>query len=293
MHLFETFFNGSALAELEALVDRALAEDGRDLTSEAVFGPADMARAAIVAKQEAVVAGLPVAAMVLERAQARGEAVGEARFVFLAQDGDRLAPGDVAAEMEGPARTLLLAERTALNLVCHLSGVATLTAAYASRLEGARTRLLDTRKTLPGLRRLEKYAVRAGGGHNHRMDLAQMCMLKDNHIDRAGGIEAAVAALRGSLAAPLPIEVECRTVDEVRQAASLGVERIMFDNMDETALRQALALVPPGIETEISGNVDLDAMAALGRLGADFISVGRITHSAPAADFSMRVIVKI
>ena len=289
--LFETMFQGTALDELTALVDRALDEDGPDLTSMAVFAPEDAGRAQLVAKQEAVMAGLPLTALVLERAQARGEVSGPARARLLAADGDAVTPGTVVAEMEGPVRTLLLAERTALNLLCHLSGVATLTAAHVRRLRGSHTRLLDTRKTLPGLRRLEKYAVRVGGGHNHRMDLAEMCMLKDNHIDRAGGIAPAVAAVRALPGHP-PIEVECRTLDEVRQAVALDVSRIMLDNMDQATMARALVLVPRGMETEISGNVSLETIGELGRLGADYVSVGRVTHSAPAADVSMRVFVK-
>ncbi len=291
MHLFDAYFTGPALAELMALVDRALDEDGRDLTTEAVFGRSDTARAEIVAKQEAVAAGLPLAALVLERAQARCQVSGPVSVQPLAADGDAVSPGVVVAVLEGPARTLLLAERTALNFLCHLSGVATLAASYVEQLKGTRTRLLDTRKTLPGLRRLEKYAVRVGGGRNHRMDLAEMCMLKDNHIDRAGGIGPAVAAIRMHPGHP-PIEVECRTMDEVRQAVALGVDRIMLDNMDQATMRQALALTPPDMETEISGNVDFGSIKALGQLGADYVSVGRITHSAPAADFSMRMVVK-
>jgi len=291
MQLFDTYFTGPALDGLSALVDRALDEDGRDLTSEAVFGPTDQARAEIVAKQQIVLAGLPLIPLVLDRAGARCGVAGTASCRFLARDGEAVSPDAVVAELDGPARTLLLAERTLLNFVTHLSGVATLTASYVGQLEGSATRLLDTRKTLPGLRRLEKYAVRVGGGRNHRMDLGEMCMLKDNHIDRAGGIGPAVAAVRGLPGHP-PIEVECRTLDEVRQAVALGVERIMLDNMDLAVMREALAFVPSGIETEISGNVDLDALAALGRLGADYVSVGRITHSAPAADLSMRMIVK-
>lgn len=291
MQLFDTFFDAPALMELADLADRALDEDGQDLTSEAVFGPRDAARAEIVAKQDLVPAGLPLVPLVLERAQASCEVSLPWSAQLIAEDGRPVASGTVVARLEGPARTLLLAERTILNLVCHLSGVATLTAAFVRELAGTDTRLLDTRKTLPGLRRLEKYAVRAGGGHNHRMDLAEMCMLKDNHIDRAGGIEPAVAAIRMMPGHP-PIEVECRTLDEVRRAVDMGVQRVMFDNMTEAVMAEALSLVPPGIETEISGNVTLATVGSLGRLGADYVSVGRITHSAPAADLSMRMFVK-
>ena len=286
MTSFHEFFTGPAHDFLVRAVDLALEEDGPDLTAQAVFAAGDRLSARIVAKEHAVVAGLPIADVIFSRmgvqdAVARG---------YQAQDGQSVSPGDVLAVFEGPAAALLKAERVILNFLCHLSGIATLTARYAAALAGSRTRLLDTRKTLPGLRYPEKYAVLAGGGRNHRLDLAQMLMLKDNHIDRAGGIPQAVAAIRRAYPPGTPpLEVECRTLEEVAQAAALGPERIMLDNMSPGQMRQALRMIPDGIETEISGGVSLETLPALAALGADYISVGRITHSAAYADFSMQL----
>jgi len=282
---FHTFHQGKALTHLQDAVRAALDEDGEDLTSNAVFGPEVQARAIIVAKQDAVVAGLPIGPMVLDMVQA-GTGAG---MRLLASDGDAVRPGQTVAEISAPARTVLRAERVILNFLTHLSGIATLTRDYARTLRGTSTTLLDTRKTLPGLRYPEKYAVLLGGGKNHRIDLSQMLMLKDNHIDQAGGIAPAVALLRAAYTPCPPIEVECRTLDEVREAAALGVERIMLDNMSLAALAQALDLVPKGIETEVSGGVDLQTLPLIALAGPDFVSVGRLTHSAPAADFSMRI----
>jgi len=302
MQSFQDFFTGRPLDYLHRAVDLALEEDGPDLTARAVFAPEDRLTARIRAKEPTLVAGLPVAGVVFRRMGIQDRV----SLAYFAQDGDLALPegasppcaemarrdrrGPVVAVFEGPAEGLLKAERVILNFLCHLSGIANLTARYVSALEGSSTRLLDTRKTLPGLRYPEKYAVRAGGGLNHRMDLAEMLMLKDNHIDRAGGIPQAVAAVRRAWprGGP-PLEVECRTLDEVRQAVALSPARIMLDNMDQDQMREALALIPKPIETELSGGVSLDALPALARLGADFISVGRITHSAPYADYSMQL----
>ena len=202
-----------------------------------------------------------------------------------------MADRTVVAAITGPAVTLLKAERVMLNFLCHLSGIANRVRQATAALGGGRTRLLDTRKTLPGLRYPEKYAVLVGGGVNHRKNLAEMLMFKDNHIDRAGGIPQAMAALRkayqGRMDKMPPVEIECRTLEEVGQAVAERPARIMLDNMDMETMRKALSMVPQGIETEVSGGVDLAALASIATLGADFVSVGRITHSAPSADFSM------
>ena len=285
---FERFFTGKARDFLIRAIDLALDEDGPDLTSLAVFDPADRLTASIVAKEAAiVVAGLPIARLVIER-MGQSEACD---LTFFAADGDRVPDRMVVATLVGPAVTLLKAERVILNFLCHLSGIATKTAEAVAALSGSKTRLLDTRKTLPGLRYPEKYAVVCGGGVNHRVDLAEMLMFKDNHIDRAGGIPQAMAALRkayqGSMDKMPPVEIECRSLEEVGQAVAERPARIMLDNMDMETMRRALAMVPQGIETEVSGGVDLAALASIATLGADFVSVGRITHSAPSADFSM------
>lgn len=286
MSSFNDYFTGKAREFLDRAVDLALEEDGPDLTAKAVFARGDRLSARIVAKEDTLVAGLPIADVVFERMGILSVAARE----YPAKDGDRVAPGTVVALFTGPAVGLLKAERVILNFLCHLSGIANLTARYAAALSGTRTRLLDTRKTLPGLRYPEKYAVLVGGGVNHRRDLTEMLMLKDNHIDRAGGIPQAVAAVRRAYPEGVPpLEVECRTLDEVRQAVALKPERIMLDNMTLDQMRQALTLIPEGIETELSGGVSLEALPELGALGADYVSVGRITHSAPYADFSMQL----
>jgi len=282
---FDAFFAGQPRAFLLRSLELALAEDGLDLTSRAVFAPDDRSAAELVAKQQAVVAGLPLVPLVLDLVQpGAGEGV-----QLLARDGEELTPGAVAARLDCPTLALLKAERVFLNMVCRLSGIATLTARYVRELAGTRSRLLDTRKTTPGLRHVEKYAVLCGGGENHRLDLEEMLMLKDNHIDRAGGITPAVAALRRAYAPCPPIEVECRTLDEVREAVAAAVDRIMLDNMDQDTQRRALAQIPDRIPTEISGGVSLENIRDLAILGPTYISVGRLTHSAPAADFSLRM----
>ena len=279
---------------LQRAIRDSLLEDGADLTSNAVFRPEATLAAAIVAKEETLMAGLHIAAMVME--ETCSVEPGEWDMQAHVAEGDHLSPGTKVASFRGSARLLLRAERIMLNFITHLSGVANLTRKYVQALEGTGVRLLDTRKTLPGLRYPEKYAVLVGGGCNHRKNLAEMLMLKDNHIDAAGSINKAVAMLRKAYAPCPPIEVECRTAYEVREAVACGVSRIMLDNMyqkGEAVMRESLDLVPPDIEVELSGGVTLDNIGRMARAcGArkpDFISVGRLTHSAPAADFSMRI----
>lgn len=282
--LFEDFFKAEAKLFLLATVRIALSEDGKDLTSEGIFGPDDLANAHIVSKDHAVIAGLPLIGQILEFAGC------EFQHMLNVDEGDTVGPGALIAAIQGPARHLLRTERVILNYLCHLSGIATLTSKYVEALKGSRTQLLDTRKTLPGLRYPEKYAVRVGGAKNHRLNLSEMLMVKDNHIDRAGGIAPAVEKLRAAYGEDCPpIEVECRSFDEVDQAVGCKVNRIMLDNMDLEELRQALSRVPAGIETEVSGGVNLENIAAIGAIGPDFVSVGRLTHSAPVADLSMRI----
>ncbi|WP_029459866.1 carboxylating nicotinate-nucleotide diphosphorylase [Solidesulfovibrio alcoholivorans] len=284
---FEAFFTGPAREYLIRAIDLALEEDGPDLTSQAVFAPDDRLAARIVAKEDTLVAGLPILPLVLDR---MGDAA-RCEVAFFAADGDAVPDRAVVATVTGPAVTLLKAERVMLNFLCHLSGIANRVRQAVAALGGGRTRLLDTRKTLPGLRYPEKYAVLVGGGVNHRKNLAEMLMFKDNHLDRAGGIPQAMAALRrayqGNMDKMPPVEIECRTLEEVGQAVAERPARIMLDNMDMETMRKALSMVPQGIETEVSGGVDLAALSAIATLGADFVSVGRITHSAPSADFSM------
>lgn len=291
---FDNFFTATAARHLARAVRDALTEDGPDLTSNAVFTPEDRISARVVAKQDNILAGVHIAPIVLEECSALEPGAWFCRH--LAEDGDRVENGRTVLEIDGSARLLLRSERVILNFLTHLSGVATMVRGYADALEGTGVRLLDTRKTLPGLRYPEKYAVLVGGGHNHRKNLSEMLMLKDNHIDASGGITAAVARLREAYKETPPIEVECRTLDEVREAVACRISRIMLDNMlesgGEALMRRALDLVPPDIEVEVSGGVTLESIASIAGMGGtrkpDFISVGRLTHSAPAADYSMR-----
>jgi nicotinate-nucleotide pyrophosphorylase (carboxylating) len=273
----------------EALIDRALAEDvgEGDFTSLWTVPALREGTATVVAKAAGVIAGGEVARAVFLR-------VDPALDVALAAgDGSAVQPGDVVATVRGSLRSLLTAERTALNFLQRLSGVATLTRLYVGEVEGTGARVIDTRKTTPGLRLLEKEAVRAGGGANHRMGLHDMVMIKDNHIAAAGGITAAVEAVRRANDRALRVEVETTTLAEVDEALAAGVDRIMFDNMDVEQVRRAVARVGawsgPRPETEASGGVDLHGVRAYAATGVDFVSVGALTHSAPALDLSLRV----
>ena len=208
-------------------------------------------------------------------------------------DGDRVKPGDVAFTAEGSVRSLLVAERTMLNIMQRMSGVATMTDRYQSRLQGLKTRVLDTRKTTPGMRMLEKEAVKTGGGVNHRIGLFDMILIKDNHIDFAGGLEKAITAARDYCKANgkegLKIEVEVRSLDDIRRVLALGgVDRIMFDNFTPELTREAVKLVDGRCETESSGGITLETLRAYGEAGVDFISVGALTHSVKGLDMSFK-----
>ena len=271
------------------LIEAALAEDvgAGDFTTLWTV-PADRrAEASIVAKQSGILAGMEVAREVFRRVDA------DLSLDVLLRDGADLAPGNVVLKVQGSARSILTAERTALNFIQRLSGVATMTRRYVAAVTGTGARVIDTRKTTPGMRWLEKAAVLAGGGSNHRHGLFDMVMIKDNHIAAAGGIEAAVAAVRRENHAGLKVEVETTSLDEVRQALTAGADRIMFDNMSVDTMRDAVALVRAGggavPETEASGGITLETIRGYAETGVDFISVGALTHSAPALDLSLQL----
>ncbi|WP_291322211.1 carboxylating nicotinate-nucleotide diphosphorylase [Desulfonatronospira sp.] len=280
---FKIFFHSGAREHLNKLIGLALKEDGQDLTSRAVFGPEDTCTASILARQETLVVGLPLINMILDRIPGKGE------VTLMVQEGSLVASQTLVAHVSGHCRKILQAERIILNFMARLSGIANLTRAYFQEIQGTGVFLLDTRKTTPGLRYLEKYAVRLGGGLNHRLDLEEMLMLKDNHIDQAGGISGAVTLLKDTYYSSCPpIEVECRTLDDVREAVNTGVDRIMLDNMGIHEIRAALKdISEAGLESEISGGVSLHNIRELALLGPTYISVGALTHSAVAADFSM------
>ncbi len=283
LSLFERFFQGKARTYLDRLIQLSLDEDNRDLTSDALFSEHDHAGARIKAKQDTRIVGLPIIQLILARLP------GPVQVDFAVSEGVDVCSGTYIVHFHGPARTLLKAERVMLNFIGRLSGIANLTQAFCRRIAGTGVHLLDTRKTTPGLRYPEKYAVAMGGGLNHRLDLSEMLMLKDNHIDRAGGITPAVQLLLSAYDPCPPIEVECRTVQEVVEAVALPVQRIMLDNMDKEQMAEALTLVPGGMETEISGGVNLETIAGLAALRPTYISCGALTHSAPSADISMSI----
>jgi nicotinate-nucleotide pyrophosphorylase (carboxylating) len=268
-------------------VDAALAEDvgPGDVTSLATVPEGLRAEAEITVKQEGIVCGLPVARLVFERVDPA------IAFEADARDGDAVRPGVVVARLSGPARSLLTGERTALNFLQHLSGIATATGRAAALLAGTGIRLLDTRKTVPGLRGLAKYAVRCGGGTNHRMGLHDMILIKENHVAAAGGITPAVRAARERYPG-LPLEVEVTNEAELREALAAGPDRILLDNFTPDRLDAALALVDaarPRPEIELSGGITAETLRDFARPGVDFISSGAITHSAPALDLSMEI----
>jgi nicotinate-nucleotide pyrophosphorylase (carboxylating) len=269
------------LDDAREVIRRALQEDvgPGDITSAIVIPPELRFSGVMRARQPMVVAGLPVAREVFR------QVVPDAHFVARAADGEQVGADAVLAEITGPAAGLLTAERAALNLLQLLSGIATTTRAYVERIAGTGCTLLDTRKTIPGLRRLSKYATRCGGGANHRMGLYDGVLIKDNHIAVCGGVAAAVGRAKD---AGLPnIEVECDTLAQVAEAVEAGADIILLDNMAPATLRQAVALVAKRAKTEASGGVTLDTIRAIAETGVDYVSVGRITQSAPAVDIGL------
>ena len=270
---------------IEKLIEEALAEDigPGDITSEAVIPEEASATAEIIAKQDLVLAGVLIAREVFRKLDPW------VQFTPLAHDGGRVQSGSIIAQVEGKTRMLLAGERVALNLMQHLSGIATITARFVEALKGSRAEILDTRKTLPGLRALEKYAVRMGGGRNHRFGLYDGILIKDNHIKAAGGIIKAMAGTRKKVHPLLKIEVEVKTLDEVREAMAAGATMILLDNMPPALMKQAVGIVGERVLVEASGNVTLDNVKAIAETGVDFISSGSLTHSAPAADISMKI----
>ncbi len=264
---------------LDDFITRTLAEDvgTGDVTAEATIPATARFRAVIAAREDLVVAGLPVASAIIRRLAP------DALIEPVLDDGQRARAGDVVLRIEGPARALLTAERSALNILQHLSGVATLTRTYVDAIAGTKARLLDTRKTIPGLRVLEKYAVKVGGGTNHRMGLYDAVLIKDNHIAVAGSVSAAVKACRAHTG--LRVQVECDTLDQAREAIAAGADSLLLDNMSLDQLREAVAFSP--IPLEASGGVNLGTIRSIAETGVDLISVGRLSQSAPAVDLGM------
>jgi nicotinate-nucleotide pyrophosphorylase (carboxylating) len=270
-------------SEYHDLVRRALEEDvrGGDITTDATVPASQQARGIFLAKADCVVAGIDIALEAFRQLEP------DIRAELRKHDGDVCRAGDVIGEVFGPARVLLVGERTALNFLQRLTGIATRARRYVNAT-GGRLTVLDTRKTTPTLRALEKYAVRAGGATNHRVGLYDAVLIKDNHIRLAGGVAKAIERTR--LFNPgLPIEIEAQTLDEVDAALEAGAERILVDNMDTADIREAVARAEGRAKVEISGGVTLDRMAELSTTGADYVSIGALTHSAPAIDISFEI----
>jgi nicotinate-nucleotide pyrophosphorylase (carboxylating) len=271
-------------AHIDELVRRALAEDlgeAGDITTDSVIPSERRAAAVIAARKPGVLAGLPVALRVFQLVDA------QVRLNATLTDGAPLVPGSVVLEMEGSARSLLKAERVALNFLGHLSGVATATAEIAAAIAHTRTKVCCTRKTTPGLRVLEKYAVRCGGGVNHRMGLYDQVLIKDNHIAAAGGVAQAIKAAKAYAPAGVKLEVEVDTLAQLDEALSVGVDQVLLDNMTPAQLKDAVARVAGRAVTEASGSITKATAPAVAESGVDLISVGWITHSAPCLDLGL------
>ena len=272
--------------KFDGLIALALEEDlpAGDVTTEAIVPPRLPASAVFLAKEKGVLAGLEIAARVM------GAVDPEIKLLNPKEDGYLFSPGEVLAEVSGSAASILKAERTALNFRQRLSGIATLTRSFVEAVKGTRAAILDTRKTTAGWRALEKYAVRVGGGRNHRMSLSDMVLIKDNHIRIAGGITAALKKAKEKAASGLKIEIEATNLQEVKEALEGGADIIMLDNMELEMIRQAVELVSGQRPLEVSGKVNLSTVRDLALTGVDFISVGALTHSFRSVDISLEFI---
>lgn len=272
---------------IDDLLNLAFAEDvgDGDHTTLSTIPTEEQGRQHLIVKEEGILAGVEIARKVFEKFDP------QLKMTVFIEDGSHVKPGDIAFEVEGSVRSLLQTERVMLNIMQRMSGIATQTAKYQQKLEGLKTKVLDTRKTTPGMRMLEKEAVRIGGGCNHRIGLFDMILIKDNHVDFAGGIPQAVSAARKYLAEKgkdLKIELEVRNEDEIRQALEAGVDRIMLDNFTPERTREAVKLINGRTEIESSGGITLDTLRSYGECGVDFISVGALTHSVKGLDMSFK-----
>ena len=270
--------------EIDRIIQNALAEDigPGDLTTELTIEPGHRSSARLIAKADGVVAGLPVFTRVFALLD---PTVSVAPSV---SDGDAVAEGSVLAALSGPTHPILSGERVALNLLQRMSGIATITRSCVDAMQSDHTRLVDTRKTTPGLRMLEKYAVRMGGGTNHRYNLADCVLIKDNHIRAAGGITPAVTRARSGIGHTVKIEVEVETLTQLEEAIGAGADIVMLDNMDAPTMTKAVEIVDGKAVTEASGNIDLSNIKETAATGVDVISMGALTHSAPALDISLK-----
>ena len=270
---------------IDRLIDLAIEEDvsSGDISTDAIIPVNSMATAVMTAKADGVISGLSVIRKVYGRFE---DDFGWKPYV---KDGDSVRKGDRILEIRASYRTLLYGERLSLNILQRMSGIATATSRFVAEIEGTGTTILDTRKTAPGMRVLDKMAVKDGGGKNHRMGLYDMVMLKDNHIKIAGGIPAAVAAVKRDLPLSVRLEVETTNLEEVKQALECGADIIMFDNMDTATMAEAVKIVGGKAKTEASGNMSIPRLKEVAATGVDYISVGALTHSVTALDISMNI----
>jgi len=268
---------------LNFLIEMALREDmpAGDVTSESIVSPDSTSKAVILAKEDGVLAGIDVAAEVFRKIDPL------IRFMKIKKDGENVSSGEKIARIEGNSISLLKGERTALNFLQRLSGIATMTRKYVDMISGTHTKILDTRKTTPGLRELEKYAVKMGGGKNHRMSLSDMILIKDNHLQLVGSISEAVKKAREKVGKNFKIEVETTSLEEVKEAVDSGADLIMLDNMSMEAMKKVVEFIEGKVPLEVSGNVDLNKIKEIASLGVDYISVGGLTHSYRSLDISM------
>ena len=271
---------------IDDVIKRAISEDINyiDVATDYLLDENEKSKAKFIAKADGVLCGIEVAMRVFSLLDE------EFTYTLYQKDGENVKKGDIIAEIEGRTIYLLKGERTALNLLQHMSGIATLTNECVKQIEGTEATIADTRKTLPGLRSLQKYAVTCGGGKNHRYNLSDCAMLKDNHIDAKGGITPAVKALREKIGHTVKIEVETRTLEEVKEALSAGADIIMLDNMDNDTMAEAVKIVNKKALLEASGNLTPERLRSVALLGVDILSIGALTHSVTAFDISMRMV---
>jgi nicotinate-nucleotide pyrophosphorylase (carboxylating) len=272
--------------KVDLIIENALEEDlgSGDVTTDAIFSAADTCEAQIIAKEEGIIAGIPIAKRVFQKLDPATS------FSQKLNDGQQVKPGDEILKIKGLVRAVLSGERLALNLLQRMSGIATVTSKYVEAISGYQARILDTRKTAPGLRVFDKYAVSVGGGCNHRIGLYDAVLIKDNHIDFAGSISKAVQIVRAKYQLRFKVEVEASNLQEVREALEAGADIIMLDNMSVKMMKEAVSIINRKAITEASGGITLDTVREIAETGVDFISVGAITHSSPALDIGLYMV---
>lgn len=268
---------------IDKMIKDALIEDipNEDISTNSVVKEGSVSAVDLICKADGIIAGLGVFKRVFD-------ILGDVEIEFFVKDGDKVKKGQMLAELKGSTRNLLMGERVALNYLQRMSGIATMTGKYVEKLKGSNTKLLDSRKTMPNMRILDKYAVRMGGGNNHRMNLSDAVMLKDNHIGAAGGVKEAIEAARNYASFVVKIEVEVETLDMVREAVEAGADIIMLDNMDMETAKEAVKIIDNRAIVEFSGNVTLENIEEVGKIGVDVVSSGSLTHSVKALDISMK-----